>query len=67
MVRFQTAYKNHLLKQKEKLELEEREVVSLLGIFHVNMKHPLPPSSFERRKYLVRLVGIHYPHPTPSS
>jgi hypothetical protein len=27
MVRFQTAYKNHLIKQKEKLELEEREVV----------------------------------------
>ncbi|XP_028395247.1 coiled-coil domain-containing protein 40-like [Dendronephthya gigantea] len=30
MVRFQTAYKNHLLKQKEKLELEEREVVEEL-------------------------------------
>ena len=27
MVRFQAAYRNQLLKQKEKLELEEREVV----------------------------------------
>ena len=27
MLRFQTAYKNHLLKQKEKFELEERELV----------------------------------------
>ena len=34
MVRFQAAYKNHLLKQKEKLELEEREVV---GIFVVKL------------------------------
>ena len=31
MVRFQTAYKNHLLKQKEKLELEEREVVGFFS------------------------------------
>ncbi|CAB3982035.1 Hypothetical predicted protein [Paramuricea clavata] len=30
MVRFQTAYKNHLVKQKEKLELEEREVLEEL-------------------------------------
>ena len=32
MMRFQTAYKNHLLKQKEKLELEEREVVGISGL-----------------------------------
>jgi hypothetical protein len=28
MMRFQTAYKAHLLKQEEKLALEQRELVS---------------------------------------
>jgi hypothetical protein len=32
MMRFQTAYKNHLVKQKEKLELKEREVVGFMLI-----------------------------------